>query len=167
MTQAIILMGVSGSGKTTIGKRLSRRTGLPFFEGDNYHPRANVEKMSSGRPLDDADRRPWLVALHQLIQTNLERKRSLILASSALKEKYRDTLRGDLGEQVVFVYLKGDFDLIYRRMKDRKDHFMGKEMLRSQFQALEEPEDGLTVSVDQPIPAIVGEIIQRLALTQA
>lgn len=167
MNKAIILMGVSGSGKTAIGKRLSRRTGLPFFEGDNYHPQANVEKMSSGTPLNDEDRWPWLESLHKLIKEHLEQGRSLILASSALKAKYRDTLRGDLGKQVVFVYLKGNFELIYERLESREGHFMQADMLRSQFEILEEPEGAVVISVDQPIPSIVEEIVDKLDLIPA
>lgn len=168
MGKAIILMGVSGSGKTTIGKHLSRRTGLPFFEGDNFHSQDNVEKMSSGIPLDDEDRIPWLTTLHKLIRTHLKYDRSLILSSSALKIKYRNILRGDLGNQVTFVYLKGNYTLIQQRMKERQDHYMGSGMLRSQFAALEEPqkEEALVININQPIPAIVEKIVNKLDLSQ-
>ncbi len=168
MNKAIILMGVSGSGKTTVGKLLARRTGLPFFEGDSYHPQTNVKKMSAGIPLDDEDRRPWLVTLHELIRTNLEQGHSLVLASSALKKKYRTILRGDLGKKVIFVYLKGDYATIHQRMKERPEHFMNADMLLSQFAALEEPESGeaLVISIDQPIPAIVEKITGVLDLTE-
>lgn len=164
MNTAIVLMGVSGSGKTTIGSRLSQQTGLPFFEGDEYHPQANIDKMSRGQPLNDQDRRSWLQSLHELIRSNLEDDQSLILACSALKEKYRETLRGDLGDRLVFVHLKGRPGLIHQRMQNRQDHYMKAEMLHSQFAALEEPEDVLTVEVSQPIPSIVDEIIDQLDL---
>lgn len=166
MSIAIVLMGVSGSGKSTVGKQLSQRTGLPFFDGDDYHPQGNVLKMAAGKPLTDEDRHPWLETLHELIVNSLARGESLILASSALKETYRNTLRGDFGERVMFVHLQGDFELIYRRMEDRRGHFMEKDMLHSQFETLEKPKDGLTVDIDQPIPAIVDEIMDTFQLGQ-
>jgi gluconokinase len=155
--QAIILMGVSGCGKTAVGERLSQVLGWAFFDGDDFHPTDNIAKMSRGLPLNDDDRVPWLANLHDLIADHLETGRSMILACSALKEKYRDQLKeGNPGTLVV--YLKGDFDLIFNRMSYRRDHYMKAEMLRSQFDALEEPADAITVDIDKPLEEIVEEI---------
>ena len=162
--QVLIIMGVSGSGKSVVGKALAEKLGWTFFDGDDYHPKLNVEKMSKGIPLNDDDRRPWLLTLHGLIQKELESNQSAILASSALKQSYRDLLKGKL-ENVTFVYLKGSFDLILSRMKARTDHFMKAGMLKSQFATLEEPADALTVSIDASVPAIVQEIIDKLNLS--
>lgn len=159
--QALVVMGVSGSGKTSVGSALAEALGWPFYDGDDYHPPANVEKMSRGVPLDDADRQPWLAALHRRIASSLAEGRSLVVACSALMARYRQTLRGDLG-QVRFVYLEGDFDLIHARMEARSGHYMQPEMLRSQFRVLEPPEDALTVSVRPPVAQIVKDILEKL-----
>jgi gluconokinase len=161
MARAVILMGVSGCGKTSVGEGLSEALGWSFYDGDDFHPQANIDKMAQGIPLNDADRQPWLVKLHQLIVEHLDANRSLIVASSALKARYRQTLRGGRDE-VAFVHLKGDFDLIYARMKERSGHYMKAEMLRSQFRDLEEPEDALTVSIEKPVEQIVEEILVYL-----
>jgi len=162
-TQAIILMGVSGCGKTSVGKELSRTLGWPFFDGDDYHPQENVAKMASGIPLDDADRSPWLTRLHDLIAEHLEQGQSLILACSALKQKYRDQLMaGNPGSH--FVYLKGDFNLILRRMGSRSEHYMKAEMLRSQFDALEEPTQTLTVEIEKDLDLVVKEILDKFKI---
>lgn len=161
--QAIILMGVSGCGKTSVGQQLSRISGWPFFDGDDFHPQENVEKMASGIPLSDDDRVSWLVVLHDLIADHLERGRSMLLACSALKQDYRIRLRdGNLG--VVFVYLQGDFGLIFERMQARSGHYMQAEMLRSQFDALEAPAEAITVNIDQSIEGITNQIIRALEL---
>ncbi|MEJ2759510.1 MAG: gluconokinase [Anaerolineales bacterium] len=159
--QALVVMGVSGCGKTSVGSALAEALGWAFYDGDDYHPPANVEKMSHGIPLDDADRQPWLERLHRLIASSLAEGHSLVVACSALKERYRQTLRGDLGP-VRYVYLQGDFDLIHARMEDRSGHYMQPEMLRSQFRALEPPEDALTVSVRPPVEKIVENILEKL-----
>lgn len=145
---AIVVMGVSGSGKTSIGKRLARRLpGSVFADADDYHSEANVAKMAAGVPLDDDDREPWLETLHQLIQRNLEEGRVLVLACSALKQRYRDSLRrGDA--RVHFVYLAGDAATIGPRMRGRSGHYMKASMLESQFDTLEVPTDADTVTVD-------------------
>jgi gluconokinase len=161
MARAVILMGVSGCGKTSVGEGLSEALGWPFYDGDDFHPQANVDKMAQGIPLNDADRQPWLEILHQLIVEHLNASRSLIVASSALKATYRQTLRGSR-EEVVFVHLKGDFELIYTRMRRRSGHYMKAEMLRSQFRDLEEPEDALTISIKMPVAQIVEEIMVYL-----
>jgi gluconokinase len=125
---ALVLMGVSGCGKTSVGKRLSHILGWPFFDGDDFHPKTNVDKMAAGIPLDDDDRKPWLANLHDLIDEHLSDGRSILLACSALKQKYRDQLsEGNPG--MIFVYLKGDFDLIFNRLKARAGHYMKAELI--------------------------------------
>ena len=163
MGTAVVLMGVSGCGKTSVGQALSAATGWPFYDGDDYHPQANIDKMALGIPLNDEDRQPWLEKLHAMIVAHLDQNDSLIVASSALKEKYRQTLEGDQ-EAVKFVHLSGSFDLIYARMQQRSGHYMQADMLRSQFTDLEPPQDALTVSIDQPVGAIAAEIIDKLSL---
>ena len=155
----IILMGVSGSGKTTIGHLLAEDLGWPFYDGDDFHPQANIDKMRQGMPLTDDDRDAWLAALRQLIDTLMSGHRSAILACSALKQIYRDRL-GDGQPQVRFIYLKGNYDLIRQRLVARQDHFMPADLLISQFEALEEPEGVLTIDVDQE-PEVVVSLIKR------
>jgi gluconokinase len=155
--QAIVLMGVSGCGKTSVGERLSQILGWPFFDGDDFHPTGNVAKMSQGIPLNDDDRAPWLAILHDLIADHLQAGKSMILACSALKQKYRDQLE-EGNPEVLMIYLKGDFNLIFERMSTREDHYMKAEMLRSQFEALEEPADAITVNIDKNLEEIVEEI---------
>ncbi|MBG0787539.1 MAG: gluconokinase [Anaerolineaceae bacterium] len=163
---AIVLMGVAGCGKTLIGRTLSQAIGWPFYDGDDYHPQANIEKMSHGVPLNDDDRQPWLEELHTIIREHLERGQDVILACSALKAKYRQTLRGDL-QNVRFVHLVGSPELIYERLVHRNGHYMKAEMLKSQFAALERPKEALSVSIDQPVKSIVAEIVERLNLEGA
>jgi gluconokinase len=161
--KAIVLMGVSGCGKTSVGQRLSQKFGWPFFDGDDYQPQENIAKMAAGTPLDDDDRFPWLVTLNNLISEHLEKEQTLLLASSALKQKYRDHLAQG-NPQIVFVYLKGDFDLIFKRMESRAGHYMKAQMLRSQFEALEEPNNALTVEISQSLDEIVNAIAVGLDL---
>jgi gluconokinase len=156
--QAIILMGVSGCGKTAVGLKLSQTLGWPFFDGDDFHSTENIAKMSKGIPLNDDDRAPWLAKLHDLIADHFLVGKSIILACSALKKKYRDQLEeGNAG--TLFVYLKGDFDLILRRISNREDHYMKDEMLRSQFDDLEEPADAFIVDISKSPEEVVEEII--------
>lgn len=156
--RAVIVMGVSGSGKTTTGRALAAALGWPFYDADDYHPADNVAKMAAGRPLTDADRSPWLEALHRLIAGRPAENQSLVLACSALKKAYRDQLRAG-NEGVVFVYLHGDYELIAGRMQAREAHFMPADLLRSQFAALEEPEHALVVAADRPVAEIVQTIL--------
>jgi gluconokinase len=142
----VIVMGVSGSGKTTIGKGLAGKLGYRFYEGDDFHPAANMAKMAAGVPLDDEDRAGWLAALASVIRDALERGESGVIACSALKEKYRAMLRIDAG-RVRFVYLEGSYEVIRERMETRQGHFMKPALLRSQFEALEEPQGELTVDI--------------------
>ena len=158
----VVLMGVSGAGKTEIGTRLAEVLGGTFVEGDDYHPPANVEKMRSGVPLDDADRRPWLETLSREIGAWLDAGKTVVLACSALKQRYRDILKaGRPG--VRFVHLKGDEDLIRERLEHRRGHYMPASLLDSQLAALEEPADAITVGIDAPPDAIVAEIRAALA----
>ncbi len=154
-------MGVSGCGKTTLGRLLAEQLGWDFFDADDFHPPVNVTKMARGIPLDDQDRAPWLDALRDLIQTYLEEDRSAVLACSALKQRYRDHLsQGD--PSVRFVYLRGDYQTILTRMRARGGHYMKPEMLASQFAALEEPQDALVVDVANPPQQIIADILRRL-----
>jgi gluconokinase len=157
----IVLMGVSGSGKTMVGQRLATALGAEFAEGDSYHPPANIEKMRSGIPLDDADREPWLERLSAEIGSWLEAGRKVVLACSALKQRYRDVLKaGRPG--VRFVYLCGSEDLIRDRLRRRRGHYMPASLLASQFAALEEPGDAITVDVGPPPDEIVTSILAGL-----
>ena len=163
MTKAIILMGVSGCGKTAVGTRLSGTLGWPFFDGDDFHPDENIAKMSQGIPLNDEDRATWLAKLHDLITEHLRAGISMLLVCSALKQKYRDQLReGNPG--IVFVYLKGSYELIFSRMQNRASHYMKAGMLKSQFNTLEEPVEALVVNIDQSIESIVIQILDELNL---
>lgn len=157
----IILMGVSGSGKTTVGQQLAKELGWRFYDGDDFHPQANIDKMRQGIPLTDDDRVSWLTTLHQLIDDLRNAKRSAIIACSALKQAYRDRLAGPHPE-VKFVYLKGTYELIRQRLLERQGHFMQAELLASQFASLEEPEAALTVNIAQEPEAIVAEIRRSL-----
>ena len=151
-------MGVAGSGKTTVGKLLSDRTGWTFYDADDFHPVANINKMSRGIPLNDEDRKPWLLKLKKLIQDTLSQDRCTILACSALKSSYRETLQVDRSG-VILIYLQGDYEQIFSRIQQRHAHFMEAEMLRSQFQLLEEPQADLVVNVSLSPDAIVKKII--------
>jgi gluconokinase len=156
----IILMGVSGSGKTTIGAALAARMGLPFYDGDDYHTPANRSKMAAGVPLTDDDRQAWLETLAALIRDQLARGAGGVLACSALKARYRAILQVD-AERVTFVYLRGSYETIRQRILGRGDHYMKAAMLPSQFDALEEPEGVLTIDVVYPPE----EIIRRILVT--
>lgn len=159
----IILMGVSGSGKTTIGKRLAAKLGWAFHDGDAFHPPANIAKMQSGTPLNDEDRAAWLAAMREMIDRALRTQQSFVLACSALKQVYREQLQADARE-VRFVFLKGSFELIARRVQGRKDHFMPPQLLRSQFETLEEPQDVLVIDITLPPKKIVAQILDVLRL---
>ncbi len=156
----LIIMGVSGSGKTTVGKILSNKLGWIYFEGDEYHPKENVEKMSAGIPLNDDDRKPWLLKLRSIIEDALSHEKNIVLTCSALKKSYREILK--VNDDVKFVYLKGSYDLIELRMLQRKNHFMKPGMLKSQFETLEEPEDAITISIDSELNVIIESIVKMI-----
>ncbi|MFC4231554.1 gluconokinase [Parasediminibacterium paludis] len=155
---AFVVLGVSGVGKTTIGQMLAAATSLPFFDGDDFHPQANIDKMAAGVPLTDADRQGWLLQLHQLLQAQLQLK-GCVLACSALKQQYRDVLNNGLGNAVVFVYLQGSYEEVLQRLQQRKGHFMHTSLLQSQFDALEPPTDAITVAITKTPEAIVQDIL--------
>lgn len=152
----VLIMGVEGAGKTTVGRLLSRRLGWEFADGDDFHSPHNKEKLHKGIPLTDADREPWLKAIHQAMLGWVAEKRNVALACSALKEKYRAAL--DVGPEMRVVYLKGRYELIAERLGKRTGHFVSPSLLASQFETLEEPEDALVVDAS----ATPGEIVERV-----
>lgn len=157
-TKFFIVMGVSGCGKTTVGKLLAECLNWDFYDADDFHPPANIAKMASGISLTDDDRAPWLAKLHDLISTCLRDNRPGVLACSALKERYRQILLAN-NDAARIVYLKGSFELIQARMIARAGHYMKPAMLKSQFEALEEPSNALVIDIAHPVGAIVSEII--------
>lgn len=160
----IVVMGVSGSGKTTVGRLLATDLGWIFYEGDEAHPADNLRKMAAGTPLTDADRLPWLRELRGLIERSLAAGEDAVLACSALKESYREILAGGL-EGVCFVHLTGDPALIAERLEHRQGHFMKVGMLASQLAVIEPPEGGISVEVEGSPEEIVAEVQRRLQLS--
>ena len=161
----VIVFGVSGAGKTTIGKLLAQELGWRFYEADDFHSQANIEKMRSGIPLTDEDRWPCLENLRQLIKRSLEAGENAVLACSALKRAYRERLR--VSDEVKFVFLRGDYALIEKQLRQRRGHFMNPELLRSQFTDLEEPksdEDVVTIELGRTPERIVDDIKTKLHL---
>ncbi len=146
-TKVIFIMGVSGVGKSTIGKLLADELDVPFFDGDDYHPKENVAKMKSGKPLNDDDRYGWLKTLNEIANKQLKNDNCVIVCS-ALKKTYRDLLSQGIENQTKWVHLSGSYETIYNRINTRKDHFMSSEMLKSQFSTLESPENAITVNVE-------------------
>ncbi|PSB03288.1 gluconokinase [Merismopedia glauca] len=153
-----ILMGVSGTGKSTIGKLLSQKLGWKFYDADDFHSEANISKMKQGIPLEDSDRLPWLQAIRAKIEAIVARQDNGIFACSALKQSYRELLQGN-DPQVAWIYLKGSYQQLWQRMQDRPEHFMKPEMLQSQLDTLEIPQDALTVD----IALNQAEIVDRIA----
>jgi gluconokinase len=160
VTQIILVMGVSGSGKTTFGTALAQELNWTFADADDYHPPSNVQKMASGEALTDVDREPWLLRLRALIEQHLLEQRPLVLACSALKASYRDILTANL-EGVKVVFLNGSRELIAQRMKTR-EHFMPAILLESQLKTLEPPQDAIVLDIGQPIEGMVHEVIAQL-----
>lgn len=160
MGQIIIVMGVSGSGKTTVGAALAQRLNIPFYDGDSFQPPENIAKMERGLPLDDEDRYPWLFRLRDLIADKLTKDESAVVACSALKRSYRDILRSG-GHPVFFIYLQGKYDLIWRRMASREGHYMKPNMLQSQFDALEPPseEEAIIINVENSLESVLEAVI--------
>ncbi len=162
LPKIIFVMGVSGSGKTTVGKLLSERSGIPFFDGDDFHPIENIEKMKSGKPLDDNDRQGWLHAINHAAKAAAQQGGG-IFACSALKVAYRQLLENGIESQITWVFLDGDFDLIQQRLAQRKAHFMPPGLLKSQFEALERPENAIIVDLNLPPEAIVDQLMDQLS----
>ena len=159
----VLLMGVAGCGKTTIGQLLATQLGWSFHDADDFHPPENVAKMSAGIPLTDRDRAPWLAAIRAHIDACSARGESAVLTCSALKDRYRATL-AEGAPRVRLVHLTGSYELILERIRARQGHFMKPEMLRSQFEALEAPRDALAVDIGKSPEEIVAEIRQRLGV---
>jgi gluconokinase len=163
----IVIMGVAGSGKTSIGEMLAARLGVPFRDADEFHPASNRAKMAAGTPLTDDDRWPWLDAIGRALH---DANASLVVTCSALKRAYRDRLRQAAARRVVFVYLTGSRATIAARMTGRRGHFMPPSLLDSQFATLEPPdpdEQAITVSVEPPLDAVVAAILAALPAIQA
>lgn len=156
----VVIIGVSGSGKTTIGRLLAHAMDCPFLDGDSLHSAENIDKMRHGIALTDADRAPWLTAIRNRIQDCVERGQDLVVGCSALKQRYRTALAE--GVPISWVYLKGSLELIRARLRHRSGHFMKVDMLASQFAALEEPSDVLVVDVSPPPTVIVEEVLSQL-----
>lgn len=162
--KAIILMGVAGSGKTSTGQLLAKKLGWSFRDADSFHPPENIAKMSAGQPLNDNDRKPWLLAIAEYLDEEIHHGRSCVVTCSALKRRYREAIAGSRRD-IQIVHLAGDFDLIAARMAARKNHFMPTSLLKSQFEALEQPEmdeNVWTVSVAPSKEGVVDEILRRL-----
>ena len=166
MHMIIVLMGVSGSGKTVVGRELAQQLGWAFMDGDDLHPAENVEKMARSEPLNDADREPWLRTLMEIIHDLCGKGISIVLACSALKESYRQKLRS-AAECVEYVHLTGSPELIAERLSRRQGHYMPPSLLKSQFDTLEMPEDALEIDVAPPPPKIAEEIRRHFHLGES
>lgn len=153
-------MGVSGCGKTTIGKELAKQLGLPFFDADDFHPQSNIDKMKHGFPLNNEDRMPWLILLADNIKT-WDEEGGAVLACSALKESYRKLLASK-SNNIEWIYLKGAFEIIQSRLQQREMHYMKSGLLQSQFEALEEPDYGIHVEIENHPDQIISTLISKL-----
>jgi len=153
----ILIMGVAGSGKTTVGQQLAQELKWSFADADDFHPSANIAKMAAGQPLDDADRAPWLAAIRSYIADCIARGENSVVTCSALKKRYREIIRVDPGV-VRLAYLQGSRELLWSRLAARKEHFMRPEMLDSQLAALEPPADALTLDIALQPAELVAQI---------
>ena len=160
----IVVMGVAGSGKTTVGAMLAEAMDCPFLDGDSLHPAANVEKMTRGIPLTPADRAPWVEAIHARLLDTFRQGQSLVAGCSALEQSARETLAQ--GVPITWVYLKGPLDLIRARLQHRTGHYMKADMLASQFWALEEPSDAIVVDISRSPRELVDQIVTALGLKE-
>lgn len=166
----IIVMGVSGSGKSTIAEALAKELQMTFIDGDNLHPQANIDKMSAGHPLNDEDRKPWLTTIHETAKQHALKNEHVVIVCSALKKSYRDVIRGeqslDQPSSMRFVFLSGSYELILARMQAREGHFMKADMLKSQFNILEQPSksenDVICIDIDAPIEKILTQSLVKL-----
>lgn len=157
----IYIMGVSGSGKTTIGRQLAVETGLPFFDGDDFHPVSNIDKMKSGQPLTDDDRIGWLRSINEMARKQ-STNAGAIIACSALKEKYRDILEEGMTIPVQWIFLNGSYEVIAERMQQRKPHYMPASLLQSQFDILEVPANAIMIDINNTTDDIVNTIKNKL-----
>lgn len=158
-----VIMGVSGTGKSTVGKLLAERTGWDFYDADDFHSPANIDKLKRGIALSDRDRLPWLQKLQQLIAKQQKSDRPGILACSALKSQYRQILSED-NLAVTFIYLRGDYESVQTRIQQRQGHFMSPDLLHSQFALLEEPEEALIFDITETPEEIVAKILNSLSI---
>jgi gluconokinase len=154
-------MGVAASGKTAVGKRVAQKFNWIFLDADDFHPPANIEKMKHGIPLNDNDRAPWLQRLHDELQHQIAKGHSVVLGCSALKESYRNVLR-DEKSPPTFVYLDVDLETIRDRLQHRTAHFFPKELMESQFAALEKPKDAIIIDARKPLDAVVDQTLHAL-----
>lgn len=161
----VVVMGIAGSGKTTVGRLLAEALQCAFVDGDDLHPAANIALMRRGIPLTDGDRAPWLAAIHATLRVAHEHGECVVVACSALRQSYRDAVAGDL--PVEWVYLKGPAELIRERLLRRTGHFMGAGMLASQVATLEEPTDAIVVDVSPPPGVVVESIVGELRESRA
>lgn len=158
----ILITGVTGSGKSTIGRLLAAQLQWKFYEGDDFHPSVNIEKLKRGAPLDDEDRLPWLTAIRETIRAAIDQGEDAVIACSALKESYRRMLR--INADVVLIHLQANSELIDERLKHRTGHFMNPALIRSQFETLEQPEAALQIDASLAPREIVRTIRDRLSL---
>src|SRR6056297_1271622 len=156
----VYIMGVSGRGKSTVGKLLAEKLGWSFFDGDDYHPKANIEKMANGTPLNDLDRADWLKTLNHLAKKH--KGQGAVIVCSALKSKYRQQLKGGIENECRFLYLKGTQQQISKRLQARQNHFMPPGLLQSQFETLEEPSNAIILSIAKTPEEIVAQAIKLL-----
>ncbi len=161
----IVVMGVSGAGKSTIGQLLAAELRCEFLDGDSLHSPANIQKMTTGIPLTDADRAPWLAAIHARVVESFARGQNLVVACSALKQRYRETLAD--GVSMTWVYLKGSEEVIRARLRERRHHFFKAQMLASQFADLEEPADAIVINIETAPAAAVQQIVSALIPARA
>ncbi|MDJ0510743.1 MAG: gluconokinase [Crocosphaera sp.] len=155
-----LIMGVSGSGKTTIGKALSQELGYPFYDADDFHPPENIAKMSQGIPLNDSERLPWLLAIKSVINEHQQLQKNAVITCSALKQSYRNLLEQKT-KNIIWIYLKGSYPTILKRLQKRAGHFMKDKMLMSQFKTLEEPKNAVIIDINLSVEEILEEIIHQ------
>jgi len=158
----ILTMGVSGCGKSTIGQKIASHFGIPYLEGDDFHPQANLDKMAAGNSLTDVDREPWLKALSEVL-AQAETTNGSVLGCSALKESYRATLRNSLKGELLIVWLDGSKEVLLSRLQARADHFFPPHLLDSQLDTLEPPHQAIRIDIDQAIEAIVDQCLAGLS----